>query len=534
MPSIYINEIDRTAYSVTNNESDNIVYIVGSAIKGKSKTAVLCRNYNEFVAEFGTKAPAQTDATYGGAWDYATNLLLGGFPVLFRRITSYKSGTTTVEISTASTTEYKVTVSEEEVVALTATSKGVGTYQNGTSVRFSYTPSTTEDTSVTVAIAQGKVTENFTVCEVPANSTDAEVFALIASNITTVASTLVTFTVNSELATFSLPSDWNTTAYTLSGATDATSEQIKSALIADFSDIFGELKDRDLFDVKFLTLGGLYFGAEGAEVIQGLVDVASNSTDGRQDCIAVLDTPPSLTPTEVKAYFDTTVRIDTSYATAYDPWVYFQLAQGAKWMPPSFVFLYELAKSINSGNRLWLPPAGVNRGLVPEAVKTYREVGSVVSASWQDTVPFINPIRVVRNYGYAIFGQKTLLQTVGNSSGLRSAFQDLSVRLTANEIKRKIRDISISLTFEENNLRTWNSFIGALDPYLTQIASDGALDDFEIIMDNTVISEEDINNNTVRGVVIVKIARASEDFKIDFIVTNDSAEFSEDEDIITY
>ena len=33
-------------------------------------------------------------------------------------------------------------------------------------------------------------------------------------------------------------------------------------------------------------------------------------------------------------------------------------------------------------------------------------------------------------------------------------------------------------------------------------------------------TEDDINNNTVRGTVIVQIARAAEDFNIDFIVTN--------------
>jgi hypothetical protein len=46
-------------------------------------------------------------------------------------------------------------------------------------------------------------------------------------------------------------------------------------------------------------------------------------------------------------------------------------------------------------------------------------------------------------------------------------------------------------------------------------------------MDNTTTTEDDVNNNTVRGTVIVQIARAAENFNIDFIVTNSTAEFAE-------
>ena len=42
MPRVIINEIDRTQYNITTNESDNIVYVPGSAIKGPIDKPYLC------------------------------------------------------------------------------------------------------------------------------------------------------------------------------------------------------------------------------------------------------------------------------------------------------------------------------------------------------------------------------------------------------------------------------------------------------------------------------------------------------------
>ena len=553
MPSITINEKDNTLYNVSQNSSDNIVYVIGASTTGTSEPT-LCRNYNEFVAEFGNSAPE--NGTYGCAWDYATNLLIAGFPVLFQRVTSYtNSGGTSVSISDTA----KVTLtdaSEPAVDQLIISAFYAGTYGNGIVVTITaptITTGTMASGDIVVTIAKKTKSETFVVCTVPEDATpitgndDVTVSKLFFNGITKVPSKLVKFSIAGTLTedTFEFNEDWVNTAgtpvtFTL-GATDDTkgtdpmeidvvtnTNTVAYALEQDQS-FFDVIKDQDLYDVKFLTLGGKY-KIDGNDVIKALVNVAEE----RKDCIAVLDIAPTVAPVngdtkDITDYFNF---VPSSYATAFEPWAYFQLPRDAsvKIMPPSFVFLYELAKSIKNGNPIWLAPAGVRRGLVPEMSKGEFEIGSVIADQLQTNLPYVNPIRKIRNYGYAIFGQRTLYVVNGDFTGsVKSAFQDLNVRITANEIKRKIRDISISLTFEGNNLKTWNEFRGQLDPYLTQISADGALDNYKIVMDETTTSEDDINNNTVRGKVYVRIARTAEDFNIDFIVTNDLAVFSENE-----
>lgn len=555
MPSVTINEKDNTLYNVSQNSSDNIVYVIGASITGTSEPT-LCRNYNEFVAEFGTTAPE--NGTFGCAWDYATNLLLAGFPVLFQRVTSYKDSEGTKHIISATAKVVLTDSSEPAVDELEIDAFYAGTYGNNTTVVFkapTITSGTMAEGRVTVTITKGKKTpEQFDVCTIPeggaplTGADEVTVSKLFETGIQKVESKLVKFTVLPSSG-FVVDESWfdidGTTVFTL-GATDTTmgtdpletdvysNTQTVAYAIEQDQSFFDVVKDQDLYDVKFLTLGGKTPLLNGSTYTQTAVKALVGIAEERKDCLAILDIDSSIAPedgdvSKITNFFN---YVPSSYATAFEPWSYFQLPRDAsvKIMPPSFVFLYELAKSIKNGSPIWLAPAGVRRGLVPEMSKGMFEIGSVIADELQRNLPYINPIRKVRNYGYAIFGQRTLYVVNGNVSGtLKSAFQDLNVRITANEIKRKIRDISISLTFEGNNLKTWNEFRGQLDPYLTQISADGALDNYKIIMDETTTTEDDINNNTVRGKVYVRIARTAEDFNIDFIVTNDTAVFSENE-----
>lgn len=546
MPKVIINEIDRTQYNVTSNESDNIVYVPGSATTGPFDKPYLCRSITEFTSLFGIAGPNADELTIS-SWEYAINLLNSGFPVLFRRIVGTVSDEGTYSLSEKASYEFTDT-SEPAVTQFTVTAINPGSIGNSISVTVSWTYVITEGTVTTPG--SFKLTVNSVTdyeYSVESGVTEQELNTALGAWIEDQVSEVVKFTVESG---FTVNAAWNNTTVKLVGGTDPTDSAIMAWLASEADErsaIFDEISDKDLYDVKFLTLGGKYAEVDNTaeqDVVKALVRIAC---EARRDCLAVLDLPYTLNYSsnkedEVPTYFDFLAELDTnpvagtSYACTYDPWFYFRLpiatvesgktTSAEKLVCGSFIFLYELAKSLRNMNPIWLPPAGVNRGLVPEATNAYFEVGSVRAEYWSDQPRYVNPIRKIRNYGYAIFGQKTLYKVDG-STNVRSAFQDLSVRITANEIKRKIRDISISLSFENNNLKTWNEFRAQLDPYLMSIAADGALDNYKIIMDNTTTTEDDVNNNTVRGTVIVQIARAAENFNIDFIVTNSTAEFAE-------
>lgn len=311
----------------------------------------------------------------------------------------------------------------------------------------------------------------------------------------------------------------NTNLVMLTGGADADNESVAS----EIANVYPKLTDKFLYDFKFITSGGYTdeFG-EGVTVYP-ISDAMVALAEERQDCICFIDPSLSIPANDLQKFYQ---NFNSSYATAYAPWAYMKTeASSDLWMPPSYIFLQTLASSIKSGNALWNPPAGVRRASVSGIIKPQYEINSALLDAWQNTesTQCINPIMKLRQYGYVIYGQKTLYYIVNNDMNLRSALQELGVRLTANEIKRAINLISISMTFESNNIRTWNEFRGKLDPYLLQMKADHGLNSYEIIMDNTTTSDDDINNNIIRGTVKASIARAAEKFIIGFELTSSSS-----------
>ena len=73
----------------------------------------------------------------------------------------------------------------------------------------------------------------------------------------------------------------------------------------------------------------------------------------------------------------------------------------------------------------------------------------------------------------------------------------------------------------------WNEFKLKLSSVLNGMKSSHGLNDFVIMMDETTVTSESIDELTVPGIVKVDITRAAEKFNIDFILTPSGAIISE-------
>ena len=297
------------------------------------------------------------------------------------------------------------------------------------------------------------------------------------------------------------------------------------------------LKDKYRYDIKFITNGGyvdeLIYSDDltnplaTSDVARYIEDAMIDLATSRKDTVAFLDIPYDLDIEDVPNYFE---HISTSYAAAYAPWARMSLGTGSiKWMPPSFVQLYTHAKSIQNGNKLYLPPAGVRRALVPEIVDVKNELSSDYITLWQDnnTPQFINPVIWINGYDYTIYGQKTLYNIVDSSRKNESALQDLNVRLVANEIKKLIFKTCIDLTFELNNIMTWNEFKSKITPTLSQMQGEGILTSYNVLMGTETMTAADLNSGHIVGTVKVSIARAATDWDINFELTPNNVTFNE-------
>lgn len=509
MASIKINEIDSTVVNPIVDDSDNIVYVPGNAITGPSGVPTLCKTYDDFIGLFGESAPASDTDDIGTAWHYAANLLQAGLYVLFERVIP--------DSATATKATAMITNNDSEIGLVTELYGGTF----GNSLAYSIVVTNTEIRFKTLKRSGTGYTqlEDFKLVSTTGKTADeikAELVALIGSGYKT---EYVEITITDK-DNFVLAEKSNVE---LSGGTDVA----ESAVAAAIPSVYSKLSDTILYDFKFVTSANYYNYTDGSTAIDVITPMI-NLAESRKDCTVFANIPISLDKAEVQNFVKSTIA--SSYCTIHAPWSYTSLSiGGTKWMAPSYIALAVLAKSLKMGYKIWQAPAGVNRGTAGMVTNTEYEVGSVTLDEWQNTkAPYVNPIMYLLKYGYVIFGQRTTYMVSGSEYD-KSSLQELSVRLTANEIKRKIRTICLGLSFEANNLRTWNAFRGQLVPYLADMKAYGGLEDFKVVMDDTTTTSVDINNNRIVGTVSVVISRAAEDFVINFTLEPSGTTFDEEE-----
>lgn len=547
MSKITINEIDNTVRRLDTLPSDNIVFVPGNASDG-AEGYHLVGNYDQFVSELGPR-PAGDDTEMLSSYDYAANLLLAGFPVLYYRVIpgmeytgDFEPDENTVEAATA---KHTITLGQEaQQYEITFEYKNPGTNGNNYSYTIYVSTSFASDTTVYLRVYKAaslsysstglKLIESIPLCTKFASEdyddpeSNAELLPRIVNGLRNATSQYINVTVPDEIVT--IPAEELNVNHALSGGLDPDYNSIKNTILGLDSNhsIYYRLQDKFLYDVKFVTSGCYYDENSSGEnsftrQMLGIAEI-------RKDCVAIIDSPPT---TEVETILSFLVGFNTSYGTSFAPWGKLNLLDGTqKWCNPSFIFLFKLAKSLARGNSIWLPPAGIRRATVTEMVDAKITVGQLMSEDWQSgDMQYINPIVYMYNYGYVIFGQKTLYTYPEEyaKGSAQSALSELSVRMIANEIKRLIYDAALNLTFEQNNLHTWNEFRSRVTPTLTGMRVNGALYGYQVILNEETTTDEDINENRIRATIRVSIARAVEDFDIDFVLEPAGVTF-EDED----
>lgn len=322
-----------------------------------------------------------------------------------------------------------------------------------------------------------------------------------------------------ETETFELPLG----TYQLIDGDDISDEDVAEGI----ANTYNFIVDKYIYDVKFITAGGYTDTSMSNPKIAEAEVILANT---RKDCFAIVDFPKGTVKTEVTKWFTQDV-FDTSYAAAFAPWCYIKLPSGnADWMAPSYLFMYTLGLSVKAGNPVYSAPAGVLKASMPQVIKPEYEIGGDLLDYWQGSNPqSVNPLMKLRNYGYVIYGQRTLYNIQNKDQKTASALQQINVRLSINEVRRILFDAAIKLTFQANNQRTWNEFKSIVTPKLDAMVSNGGITDYLIKMDETTTTPEDIQNNTIRAKVKVSITKAIENFEIDFYVEPQSITFADDE-----
>lgn len=213
--------------------------------------------------------------------------------------------------------------------------------------------------------------------------------------------------------------------------------------------------------------------------------------------------------------------LDSSFAAAYFPDVVLQdpNTKTNLYVPPSVVVLGALALNDAVGHP-WFAPAGVTRG----ALSTTLEARVKLSKPNMDVLydVDINPLVAFPGNatagtnpkgGVVVWGQKTL-------QAAASALDRVNVRRLLIDIRRQVRDIARTITFEPNRAATLARFSQAVSPRLQRVQSLAGLERFKVAIDASTTTQADIDNNTIRGKIFVQPTKSIEFVSLDFVVSN--------------
>ena len=209
--------------------------------------------------------------------------------------------------------------------------------------------------------------------------------------------------------------------------------------------------------------------------------------------------------------------LDSSYGATYYPWVKIVDSSTNKivGVPPSVVIPQVFAYT-DSVSQPWYAPAGLNRGGIGGVVSVVNKL----SQADRDTLypAAINPIASFPNTGICVWGQKTL--QIQNT-----ALNRINVRRLLINLKNFMVGVAKNLVFEGNTTVTRNTFLNAVNPYLSMVQAQQGVYASKVIMDDTNNTAAVIDQNELVGAIYIQPTKTAEYILLDFNIDSTGATF---------
>lgn len=287
---------------------------------------------------------------------------------------------------------------------------------------------------------------------------------------------------------------------------------------------------RLLLDAESMDVGIICApGQSHRSSVQTLLDTAATRTD----CIAFIDPPQGLSPTEVIAWHNgklgdisdpnnpyPTVPLNTSFGALFYPWVMISdLYSGNEvWIPPSGSVAGAYAYNDEVENP-WFAAAGIERGSLTGVIAVERSLDEGQRDAIYGNTNAVNAIVNYKGQGIVIWGQKTLQRK-------QSALDRINVRRLVNIVRKAIAASTLYLLFDLNDELTWRRWEGMVNPYLENIMNSRGLYNYKVQMDSETVTAYHQDRNEMPGKIWLQPTKTAEYISIDFILTNTGAAFT--------
>jgi len=206
--------------------------------------------------------------------------------------------------------------------------------------------------------------------------------------------------------------------------------------------------------------------------------------------------------------------LDTSFAAAYFPNILIRrTSDGAPLeVPPSVAMIGVMSRS-DALEAPWFAPAGLSRGTLINSIDSKVQMNRDLLDDLYDAD--INPIYVPAGRPGEVyaFGQKTLLQS-------QSALDRINVRRLLIDLRRKVRKVGEKLLFEPNRASTLERFSSLVEPIMQDVQRRRGVVRYKVQIDTSTTTQNDIENNTIRGKIFLQPTKSVEFISLDFVVAN--------------
>jgi hypothetical protein len=256
----------------------------------------------------------------------------------------------------------------------------------------------------------------------------------------------------------------------------------------------------------FATPGVNFY--DHASLVQEVIDMVEID---RADSVYVVNAPNVGKDSVIDDLGDT--GFDSSFTATYHPWIQVKDTDNNQqlYIPPTGEVLKSFAYTDNVAHP-WFSNAGVNRGKV-----TCIKAKTKLTLDDRDDLYLsrINPIATFANEGVLVWGNKTLQIK-------ESPLDRVNVRRLLLQARKLVAAVSLRLLFEQNDDEVRNEFERLVNPILKSIQDERGLTDFRVSVSH---SQEDMDNQTLRGKIYIKPTRALEYIEVEFVVTPTGASF---------
>ena len=279
-------------------------------------------------------------------------------------------------------------------------------------------------------------------------------------------------------------------------------EALKHIFIYNTEDencIYQDLLDKGAYNIQFITSGGYpTFEYGDNSISQGMLSLAANvsgkeNMKGRGDCVALIDhtnNPDRPLIGNGSVFSSITTNVGTSsFGSMFTPWCETtdSTETNPKYVPGSFIYLYTFASHFPNLNS-WSIYAGTQNGRCSliKGLHTKKTLTNRIAEEYQNSFGksdkdkiSINAITYIRNYGYCIWGNRTLENYASDNPGFALSF--LNIRNLVSEVKKVCFFTAQELMFSVNGDLLWQKFKSKVDSVLSQMVSGYGLKSYKII-----------------------------------------------------